>query len=189
MSGDDDAASSAICEVSGDNLRPLLQEAGGITIQRVPPTERKGRVHTSTLRVAVVEITETKRTLISKSDLEVDWFSGTGAGGQHRNKHQNSCRLTHKPTGIQTSAQCRSRENSYAQALDELQRRVDSVATKQVADAKSHARLSSMGSGQRSDTSRVYRFQDNVAHDKTTGVKCSLTQVLRGRFDLLWETQ
>ena len=113
-------------EVEGADLSGLENEPGGHRIQRVPPTERKGRVHTSTVTVAVVDrTTEIGSVAIPQHDLKIEWYSGTGAGGQHRNKHQNSARVTHIPSGIVVTAQCRSRQNSFEQAMTEIQHRVD----------------------------------------------------------------
>ena len=109
----------------------LDNEPGGHRIQRVPPTERKGRVHTSTVTVAVLD-PSIAQTAIQDRDLRVEWYSGTGAGGQYRNKHQNSCRITHIPTGIQATAQCRSRENSYTEARAAIEQRVLGAHTEQV---------------------------------------------------------
>ena len=87
-------------EIEGKDLSGLFNESGGHRIQRVPPTERKGRVHTSTVTVAVMDPITVQAAIRSESEFVVEWFSGTGAGGQHKNKHMNSCRLTHKATSI-----------------------------------------------------------------------------------------
>ncbi len=76
-------------------------EAGGHRVQRVPLTERNGRVHSSTVTVSVLPDTvQGGPAPLSEDDLQVEWYSGSGAGGQHRNKHQNSVQLRHLPTGI-----------------------------------------------------------------------------------------
>lgn len=67
-------------EIVGDNLGQLRNEAGGHRIQRIPPTEKKGRVHTSTVTVAVMESGEDRQLEIKKSDIKTEWYSGTGAG-------------------------------------------------------------------------------------------------------------
>ena len=114
-------------EVQGTDLSGLENnEPGGHRIQRVPPTERKGRVHTSTVTVAIVD-QSTPTIKVADADLKIEWYSGTGAGGQHRNKHQNSCRITHIPTGILATAQCRSRENSLAEARKTIEERLNNL--------------------------------------------------------------
>ena len=162
-------------------------EAGGHRIQRVPPTERKGRVHTSTVTVAVIDRdAEIGSATINQKDLKIEWYSGTGAGGQHRNKHQNSCRITHLPTNIVATAQCRSRQNSYSLAMKNIQNQVDNIRKNQYNNNIATDRRQQVGSGMRGDKIRTYRFQDDVVQDHITGQKSSVRRVLNGNFDLLW---
>lgn len=163
----------------------MLNEAGGHRIQRVPPTERKGRVHTSTVTVAVVD-PAVIATTIADSDLKIEWYSGTGAGGQHRNKHQNSARVTHIPTGIVVTSQCRSRQNSLAEALATIQSRVDQVLQTSYNNSIAIDRRAQVGSGMRGDKIRTYRFQDDRVQDHVTGKTATTKKVLAGNFDLLW---
>ena len=151
----------------------------------MPPTERKGRVHTSTVTVAIIDacVNEIK---YSSSEFSIDWYSGTGAGGQHRNKHQNSCRITHIPTGIVATAQCRSRINSQEQAMSSIVEQLKLSATNAHNDAISVNRRQQVGSGMRGDKIRTYRFQDDVVKDHITGKTASVAKVLKGNFDLLW---
>jgi len=167
----------------------LFNECGLVSLQRVPPTERKGRVHTSTVTVAVIDLDKYVKpdySSISTNDLKVEWYSGSGAGGQHRNKHQNSCRLTHLPSGWTETAQCRSRDASYKQALGQMQRVLQNKGNYQVERAQSVDRKAQMGSGMRGDKIRTYRFQDDVATDHRTGRKVNLTKVMNGNFNLFW---
>jgi len=163
----------------------LDNEPGGHRIQRVPPTERKGRVHTSTVTVAVLD-PSIAQTAIQDRDLRVEWYSGTGAGGQYRNKHQNSCRITHIPTGIQATAQCRSRENSYTEARAAIEQRVLGAHTEQVMGQRARDRRDQVGSGMRGDKRRTYRFQDDTVQDHVTGAKSRASAVMRGYFEALW---
>lgn len=172
-------------EVQGSDLSGLLNEAGGHRIQRVPPTERKGRVHTSTVTVAVID-PQVISTVIRDHDLQIEWYSGTGAGGQHRNKHQNSCRITHTPTGITAKAECRSRTNSLAEATVAIQQRVDQLLQSKYNNDLASDRKSQVGSGMRGDKIRTYRFQDDRVQDHVTGKTATTKKVLAGNFDLLW---
>jgi peptide chain release factor 1 len=125
---------------------------------------------------------------VMDADLKIEWYSGTGAGGQHRNKHQNSCRITHIPTGTLTTAQCRSRQNSYNEARAEIERRiVDQIKIKVDSDI-SENRRQQVGSGMRGDKIRTYRFQDDRVQDHITGKIASTKKVLQGNFDLMWLT-
>ena len=163
-------------------------EPGGHRIQRVPPTERKGRVHTSTVTVAVIDrMAEIGSATIPDSDLKIEWYSGTGAGGQHRNKHQNSCRITHLPTGTVATAQCRSRQNSLAEALNAIQKHIDNQTQTAYSKEVASYRKAQVGSGMRGDKIRTYRFQDDRVQDHITGRSAKCSAVLRGNFDLLWQ--
>ena len=122
----------------------------------------------------------------SESDFKIEWYSGTGAGGQHRNKHQNSARVTHIPTGIVETAQCRSRENSLAEAMSQLNKRLDSAANNEHYSITMADRKDQIGSGMRGDKIRTYRFQNDVVQDHQTGKRHLTSKVLAGNFDLLW---
>lgn len=163
-------------------------ESGGHRIQRIPPTERKGRVHTSTVTVAVMnEIPIKKCKERPLSEFRVEWFSGTGAGGQHRNKHQNSARVIHISTGFVETAQCRSRENSQKEALAGLNKRLDEMEFEKAYNEISKDRKEKIGSGMRGDKIRTYRFQDDTVTDHISGKKAKLSKVLSGDFHLLYE--
>lgn len=173
-------------EVQGTDLSGLENEAGGHRIQRVPPTERRGRVHTSTVTVAIVDPSVPQFTL-NERDLKIEWYSGTGAGGQHRNKHQNSCRLVHVPSGTIVTSQCRSRENSYQQALADLSKKVVENLQSVYNSKVSKDRQKQVGSGMRGDKIRTYRFQDDKVQDHRSMNEASVKKVLSGNFDLLWK--
>lgn len=142
-------------------------------------------MHTSTVTVAVMD-KFAQAVTINDSDIKIEWFSGTGAGGQHRNKHQNSCRLTHIPTGTVAVAQCRSRQNSYNEAKQELIDRVTQQHKTVKYAEQASVRKDQVGSGMRGDKIRTYRFQDDMVKDHLTGKSANLTKVLRGYFDMLW---
>ena len=119
-------------------------------------------------------------------DFRIEWFSGTGKGGQHRNKHQNSCRMIHIPTGLVQTAQTRSRQSSLLQAkkaiLEELNNRVYNIHQ----ETLKTLRTGQVGSGQRGDKIRTYRFQDNIVKDHMTEKTAPCDKVMAGNFDLLW---
>lgn len=152
---------------------------------RVPPTERKGRVHTSTVTVSVMGETKAKVVEFNDRDFRVEWYSGTGAGGQHRNRHMNSCRITHK-SGIIATAQCRSRENSFDEAKTSILVRLNETEQAAQARARSIDRKEQTGSGERGDKIRTYRFQDNQVKDHRNNATAPISSVLDGKFNLLW---
>jgi len=119
-------------------------------------------------------------------DFYVEWFSGTGKGGQHRNKHQNSCRLYHLPTGEMESRQGRERTKNLEDAKKALIKKLDEGKMKQRFGVERKIRSEQVGSGMRGDKRRTYRFQDDqvVDHELNTSARCS--KIMRGHFDLLW---
>lgn len=146
-------------------------------------------MHTSTVTVAVLSPNnnQEKQTLIDDKDLNVSWFSGTGAGGQHRNKRQNSCRITHIPTGIVAMASTRSRETSYREAMISLEQRLQQRVENAVSSEISRLKKNQVGSGMRGDKFRTYRFQDDRVKDHNSNKSASCSIVLdEGKFDLLW---
>ena len=124
---------------------------------------------------------------IPQSDLKIEWYSGTGAGGQHRNKHQNSCRITHLPSGVIATAQTRSRQSSFEQAMTAIQNAVDKSAERQYNSNIASDRKRQVGSGMRGDKIRTYRFQDDSVQDHITGKRATCSQILKGNVDLLWQ--
>jgi len=176
-------------EITGDELTSLNNESGGHRIQRVPPTERKGRVHTSTVTVAVINLDKKANPNFSKrssSDFKIEWFSGTGAGGQRRNKKQCSARIVHIPTGISESAQTRSRENSERLAMDKLIMRLDVMSSCEYVNDIAYERKEKVGSGMRGDKVRTYRFQDDIVTNHLNGAKASVSKIMEGYFELLY---
>lgn len=173
-------------EVTGNELSQLFQEAGGHRIQRVPPTERKGRVHTSTVTVAVID----ERRAVQEwdeSDIRVEWYSGSGAGGQHRNKHQNSCRVIHVPTGLVRKSETRHRESSYRDAINALKGALSYQSSSQEHKVQNSARQAQVGSGMRGDKRRTYRFQEGVVKDHVNSTQSNIDLVMSGNFDKLWK--
>lgn len=163
-----------------------MREAGAIRIQRIPSTERKGRVHSSTVTIAVRRVAGAEPIRMADRDVKVEWYSGSGAGGQNRNKVQACARVTHLPTGIVRTAQTRSRQNSLRLAMAELEAAVRRLSEGDSLKAENAQRRSQIGSGQRADKGRTFRFQDDSARDHGTGATASLAKVMRGHFDLLW---
>ena len=109
-----------------------------------------------------------------------------GPGGQHRNKHQNSSRITHIPTGIIVTAQCRSRENSLTEAKETILARLNGLEVDQAASEQGAARRGQIGSGMRGDKIRTYQFQNGIVTDHRNGKKVSVDRVMKGNFQDLW---
>lgn len=123
---------------------------------------------------------------ILESDLRYRWYSGSGAGGQHRNKHQNCLELIHLPTGISRSAQTRSRETSRRDAMEALEQAVSAMTAGNAHAERNQERAAQIGLGMRADKRRTYRFRDDQVRDDLTGLQTSCTRFMRGHVDLLW---
>ena len=143
-------------------------------------------MHSSTVTVAVIDPKEVVKIEFNERDFKIEWYSGTGAGGQNRNKVQASCRLTHLPTGLVQTAQTRSRENSFNLALVEMLQQLNNHGAKALHSESNQVRSSQVGSGMRGDKIRTYRFQDNMVKDHQTGQSASCDRVMSGHFELMW---
>jgi peptide chain release factor 1 len=172
--------------ITGEDLACLDAEAGGHRWQRIPPTEKRGRVHTSTVTVSVTDPTVAQAFELKEKDLSLSWYSGSGSGGQHRNKHQNCARLTHVPSGITVTAQTRSRENSLQQARAALVERLQTDHAAYQHNTFAQQKKSQVGSGQRGDKIRTYRLQHDEVCDHRTDKRINCRQLERGFIDLLW---
>lgn len=177
--------------MTGDRVELLDQEAGNIRIQRIPRTEKRGRVHTSTVTVAVlgdqvVDLSPYRSR--SERDFEVEWFGGTiGAGGQKHNKTFNCARLKHLPTGIVRTAQTRSRKNSYAEAMAAICVDLDQAMEEAARGHDNGLRKAQIGSGKRAaEKRRTFRFQEDRAIDHEAGTSAQARRVMRGQIDDLW---
>jgi peptide chain release factor 1 len=174
-------------EVEGDGCDRLSVEAGGHRVQRVPPTEKRGRVHTSTVTLAVMKPGEAvKPAAIPDRELQVTWFSGTGKGGQHRNKHQNSCRVLHIPTGLTETRQSREKDANLRDALAALQERLAERHRQAMAGDSAADRRNQVGSGMRGDKTVTIRYQDDTVRHHVTGRSGSARRYMAGEMDIVW---
>lgn len=174
--------------VEGDALwvAPLLAEAGGHRWQRVPPTERRGRMQTSTVTVAVFEVGPEATTGIDPRDVELFIAKGTGAGGQNRNKRETAVVMRHRPTGIEAKAEAqRTQRDNKRAARDALEARVSSFYASRRKELADQQRAAMVGTGMRGDKIRTYRVQDDLVTDHRTGRKARLSAVLAGNLELL----
>ena len=181
-----------LLEINGQGAEILDGESGGHRIQRIPNSEKRGRVHSSTVTVAVLcaQDKPANTTIWMQrevGDFSCTWFSGTGCGGQYRNKHMNSARIVHLPTATTQCAQTRSRENSYQAAMTSLVAELDRQSVLAGGAAINGTRRNQVGSGQRSDKRRTWRFQEGRIHDHMTGRSARVEQVMRGELRLLWQ--
>lgn len=167
----------------------LKFESGVHRVQRVPETETQGRIHTSTVTVAVMPEAEEVELTIDPKDLRIDTFRASGAGGQHINKTSSAIRVTHLPTGMVVECQDqRSQRENREQALKVLRSRL--LQQKQAEyDADYNAkRHSQVGTGDRSERIRTYNFPQGRLTDHRIGLTIyKLEDVLNGALELVVE--
>ncbi len=178
-----------ILRVAGEGAYGLLKyESGGHRVQRVPKTETQGRIHTSAATVAVMpEVDEAQAIQINPSDLRIDTFRASGAGGQHINKTDSAIRITHLPTGLVVECQDeRSQHRNKARALSVLAARL-AERERQARQAEEAAtRKSLVGSGDRSDRIRTYNFpQGRVSEHRINLTLYKIDAILDGDLDEL----
>lgn len=158
-------------------------EAGGHRWQRVPPNEKRGRVHTSTVTVAVLPEPEAVELVIPERDLEYQATTGSGPGGQARNKTMNAIMLRHRPSG--TLVRCesgRSQHQNKQTALAHLRAVLWEARAGAVEGARAAERRAQVGSGMRGDKRRTVRTQDDQVNDHVTGQKWRYKDYVRGDF-------
>lgn len=164
-------------------MRPLLQEAGGHRWQRIPPTERRGRVHTSTVTVAAFEIVPLPRWKLDERDIEVFTTKDTGPGGQHRNKTESCVVMRHRPTGIEVKSAEKCQHQNRRRAREMLETRVAAHYAQLARAGEDAKRRAMVGSGMRGDKIRTYRHQDDQATDHRSNRKVRLKDVLAGNLE------
>ncbi|TMN33472.1 peptide chain release factor 1 [Pseudoalteromonas sp. S2755] len=173
-----------VANISGDGVYGKLKfESGAHRVQRVPETESQGRVHTSACTVAVMaEIPEAEAIEINPSDLKVDTFRASGAGGQHVNKTDSAIRITHLPTGVVVECQDeRSQHKNRAKALSVLSARLQQAEDEKRAAAEASERRNLVGSGDRSERIRTYNFpQGRITDHRINLTLYRLNEVISG---------
>ncbi len=176
-----------ISRISGKGVYSKLKfESGAHRVQRVPATESQGRIHTSACTVAVMpEPDEIELTEIKSSDLKVDTFRASGAGGQHVNKTDSAIRITHLPSGIIIECQDqRSQHKNRAQAMSLLQAKLLAGAQEKQAAETAEARKSLVGSGDRSERIRTYNFpQGRMTDHRINLTLYKLDEIMAGNLE------
>ncbi|QGS52421.1 peptide chain release factor 1 [Spiroplasma tabanidicola] len=172
--------------VKGDGVYSKMKyESGSHRVQRVPKTESKGRIQTSTATVAVLPEISDVEIDIKPSDLRIDTYRASGAGGQHINTTDSAVRITHIPTGIVSSSQDgRSQHDNKDKAMTMLRARIyESLLEKQQSEAAS-LRKNAVGTGARSEKIRTYNYAQNRVTDHRVNVSLNkLDQFMEGNID------
>ena len=173
-----------ITRIIGDRVYSQLKfESGAHRVQRVPATESQGRIHTSACTVAVMAEADEVGTIdINPSDLKIDTFRASGAGGQHVNTTDSAIRITHLPTGTVVECQDeRSQHKNKAKAMSLLASRIQQSADDKAAKEQSDARRSLVGSGDRSERIRTYNYpQGRVTDHRINLTLYKLDEIMEG---------
>lgn len=168
-----------------DAERAFAREGGGHRWQRVPPTEKRGRVHTSTVTVVVMPESSRGASAIAHGELEWKTCRGKGKGGQKRNKTESTVVLRHRPSGLVVRCEDeRSQAQNRARALEVIRARLTERERRERDAADARERRAQAGSGMRGDKRRTVREQDGVVTDHATGRRWSLRDYLRGDWSL-----
>jgi peptide chain release factor 1 len=180
----DERAGAKTLVVTGDGARALFaDEGGGHRWQRIPPTEKRGRMQTSTVVVAVLDPLAVSDTAIDVNDVEFITARGSGPGGQNRNKTESCVIATHKQSGISVRIDNeRSQHQNKATALKVLAARLYEQRRTSVVNERNASRKEQMGSGMRGDKVRTYRTQDDQVVDHRTGKRWRLSSWMRGQW-------
>ena len=173
----------SLLQVRGENAYTYFAHESGVhRVQRVPETEKRGRVHTSTVTVNVSGESSLQPIVIRPEDIEFSACRSSGKGGQHVNRTESKVRLVHKPSGIvvecqEERSQVQNREKAMQKLCDELQRR----QLEQASIAASDSKRQQVGSGSRNEKIRTYNYHDSRVVDHRLGIKTSkLKDVMNG---------
>ena len=172
--------------VKGQGAYSILKYESGVhRVQRVPETESGGRIHTSTITVAIMPEAEEVDIDIDPKDLRIDTYRSSGAGGQHINKTDSAVRITHIPTGIvATSQDGRSQHDNRAKAMQSLRTRVYEAKLREEEEKLGNERRNKIGSGDRAEKIRTYNYPQNRVTDHRIGLTIQqLDRIMEGKLE------
>jgi len=176
----------ATAEITGRNVFARLKYESGVhRVQRVPATESQGRIHTSTVTVAVLPEAEEVDVQVDPNDLRIDTYRASGAGGQHVNKTDSAVRITHLPTGIVVAMQEeKSQHKNRAKAMKVLRARLYEQQRASLHATRAADRRSQVGTGDRSERIRTYNFpQGRVSDHRIELTLYKIDRIMAGDLD------
>ena len=171
-------------EIKGENCYQELRfETGVHRVQRVPTTEKAGRIHTSTASVAILPIYKRTKIKINPADLEIEFSRSGGAGGQNVNKVETAVRIVHKPTGLDVRCTSeRSQQQNREKAMQLLASRIQLAQDEEAARERAADRKAQVGTGDRSEKIRTYNFpQDRVTDHRIKESWSNIEGIMAGR--------
>ncbi len=177
-----------IAEISGKGAYGWLKRESGVhRVQRVPVTESQGRIHTSTVTVAVLPEAAAVDVQIDDKDLRIDIFRSSGPGGQSVNTTDSAVRITHLPTGLVVTCQDeKSQHKNKARAMKVLRSRLYDLEQQRLASERAEARRGQNGTGERSERIRTYNFPQTRVTDHRIGLTLhTLGTVIEGDLEEL----
>lgn len=164
-----------------DIYEKFKNESGGHRWQRIPPTEHRGRVHTSTITVAVLEEKQNLPITLSSKELEIKTTRGSGKGGQHRNVTDSAVQVKHLPTGLFVRCESeRCQHQNKSNAINILKNKLFRLKNQDSNDKRNDKRKNQVGSGMRGDKIRTIRIQDGIVKNHLNGRKISYQKYIRG---------
>ncbi|OFZ28545.1 MAG: peptide chain release factor 1 [Bdellovibrionales bacterium RIFCSPHIGHO2_01_FULL_40_29] len=181
-------AKEVIAMISGESVYSKMKYESGVhRVQRVPKTEAAGRIHTSTITVAIIPEAEVNDVKIDMKDIKIDVMRASGAGGQSVNRTESAVRLHHIPTGILVHCQeGKSQHSNKERAFQILQMKLQRLEDDKVLKEASDARLDQIGTGDRSERIRTYNFPQTRITDHRIGLTIhQLDQVMSGQLEYL----
>lgn len=177
-------------EIKGEGCyRELQFETGVHRVQRVPATEKQGRIHTSTASVAILPIYKRSKIEINPADIEIEFSRSGGAGGQNVNKVETAVRIVHKPTGLDVRCQSeRSQQQNREKAMKLLVSRLQQLKNEQEDRERAADRKAQVGSGDRSEKIRTYNYpQDRVTDHRIKESWSNIEGIMAGRITPMLE--
>jgi len=153
--------------------------------QRTPPTETNGRMHTSTVLVTLIDDKQVKEITISESDLEVRYTTGTGAGGQHKNRTSSCVIMKHIPSGLKIKIDGRNQHQNYREAKKELQKKLNSLNNSNFKSDEKEEKRNQVGINNRSNKMRTYNVKTGLVKNHISGKKTSLRNIYKGKLELI----
>ena len=180
----------ASLEIAGEDVFELLKnEAGVHRVQRIPTTEKAGRVHTSTASVALLARAEKAQIQINPTDIEIEFTGSSGPGGQNVNKRQTAVRVTHKPSGLVVLSQTsRNQQKNRESAMSLLESRLLQQKQEEADKELSGERKAQIGTADRSEKIRTYNFpQDRITDHRIKKSWSNIEKILQGELDEIAE--